>query len=256
MAGGSASCSSSRAPGTPARRTPLPSSATASSGIRWARGSPGRRRTRRATSRPPSAPGARRCELMADPTIGLVDPRRAQHRAALRLSRSRRCRRGAAGSPRRSARRRHRPQRQAGADRRRRPGDRDDAGEAPFRGRREGAKGHRVLGMSTLGIAPTCCRVYAFPLSVSPDIDPSGGRSDGSGLDTSRPLRDGAEDGREARGRRNPLPHMRGRCPGEDERRARRHAQQLPNYSRPGRRAHDRPRHHVPGHRLGCRQVA
>ena len=45
------------------------------------------------------------------------------------------------------ARRRHRPQRQAGADRGRRSRDRDDAGEAPLRGRREGAAGHRVLRM-------------------------------------------------------------------------------------------------------------
>ena len=84
-------------------------------------------------------------ELMADPTIGAARPRRAQHRAALRLSRSRRGGRRARGAPARPARRRHRPQRQAGADRGRRPRHRDDAGQAPLRRRREGAAGHRVL---------------------------------------------------------------------------------------------------------------
>ena len=208
MAAGSASCSSSRAPGTPARRTPLPPSATASTGTRWARASPGRRRTRRATSRPPSAPGARRCELMADPTIGLVDPRRAQHRAALRLSRSRRGRRGAAGAPRRPARRRHRPQRQAGADRRRRSGDRDGAGQAPLRGRREGPEGHRVLGMSTLGIAPPRYRVFAIPplrLALRPF-----GKLTAQGS-TPLPHFVRGEDGRQARGRRILSPDIRGR---------------------------------------------
>ena len=96
-------------------------------------------------------------ELMADPTHRAGHPRRAQHRAALRLSRPRRGRRGAAGAARRSACRGHRPQRQAGADRRRRSGHRDDAGQASFRGRREGAEGHRVLGrMSVLDVAPLC----------------------------------------------------------------------------------------------------
>ena len=112
-------------------------------------------------------------ELMADPTHRAGHPRRAQHRAALRLSRPRRGRRGAAGAARRSARRRHRPQRQAGADRRRRPGHRDDAGQASFRGRREGAKGHRVLGayvdVGALRCPPLSCR-------TSP---PQGGRSAG-----------------------------------------------------------------------------
>ena len=49
---------------------------------------------------------------------------------------------GAAGRP---ACRGHRPQRQAGTHRRRRSGHRDDAGEASFRRRREGAGRHRVL---------------------------------------------------------------------------------------------------------------
>ena len=50
-----------------------------------------------------------------------------------------------ARAPRRPACRRHRPQRQAGADRGRRSRHRDDAGQAPFRGGREGAGGDRVL---------------------------------------------------------------------------------------------------------------
>ena len=41
-----------------------------------------------------SAPGRRRSELMADPTHPPAHPRRAQHRAALRLSAARRRRRG------------------------------------------------------------------------------------------------------------------------------------------------------------------
>ena len=53
-------------------RTRSRASATGSLAHAWAKASPGRRRTRRATSPRPSAPGRRRCELMADPTIGLV----------------------------------------------------------------------------------------------------------------------------------------------------------------------------------------
>ena len=41
-------------------------------GTRWAKASPGRRRTAPATSPRPNAPGPRRCELMADPSFGLV----------------------------------------------------------------------------------------------------------------------------------------------------------------------------------------
>ena len=43
-----------------AERDALENSATRSSGTRWARALPGRRRTARATSPPPSAPGRRR----------------------------------------------------------------------------------------------------------------------------------------------------------------------------------------------------
>ena len=70
-------------------------------------------------------------ELMADPAIRLVVldelniALRYDYLDVARWSR-------AAGAPRRPARRRHRPQRQAGADRGRRPRHRDDAGEAQF----------------------------------------------------------------------------------------------------------------------------
>ena len=84
-------------------------------------------------------------ELMADPSDRPRRARRAQHRAALRLSRLAEV--VAALTARRAgpACRRHRPQRQAGADRGRRSRHRDDAGEASFRRRREGAARHRVL---------------------------------------------------------------------------------------------------------------
>ena len=59
----------------------------------------------------------------------------------------------------RPARRRHRPQRQAGACCRRRPCHRDDAGEAPLCRRREGAAGHRVL--KTCRRARSCSRARA-----------------------------------------------------------------------------------------------
>ena len=54
-------------------------------------------------------------------------------------------RRRACGAPAGPACRRDRPQRQAGADRRRRSRHRDDAGQASLRRRREGAARHRVL---------------------------------------------------------------------------------------------------------------
>ena len=88
---------------------------------------------------------AKALELIADPSIGLVvlDELNIALRydyldldrvvAALKARRD--------GPPCRG----HRPQRQAGADRGRRPGDRDGRGKAPFRRRREGAEGHRVL---------------------------------------------------------------------------------------------------------------
>ena len=47
-------------------------SATSSPGTRWARASPGRRRTATATSPPPSAPGQARASMMADPGIRLL----------------------------------------------------------------------------------------------------------------------------------------------------------------------------------------
>ena len=96
-------------------------SATRSNGTRWAKASPGRRRTARATSPRPSAPGPRRSELMADPAIRLIVL--DELNIALRYDHldARRGGRGAAGAPRRPARRRHRPQRQAGADRGGRP---------------------------------------------------------------------------------------------------------------------------------------
>ena len=56
---------------------------------------------------------------------------------------------GAAAGP---ACRGHRPQRQAGADRGRRSGHRDDHGEASLPLRREGADGDRVLTMATAAI--------------------------------------------------------------------------------------------------------
>ena len=73
------------------------------------------------------------------------DPRRTQHRPALRLPAARRSRRDAAAATAGPPRRRHRTQRQARADRGRRPRHRDDAREAPFLRRREGPGRHRVL---------------------------------------------------------------------------------------------------------------
>ena len=64
-------------------------------GIRWARASPGRRRTARATSPRPRRAWAKARELMADPGDPAARARRTQHRAALRLSAARRGRRGA-----------------------------------------------------------------------------------------------------------------------------------------------------------------
>ena len=75
---------------------------------------------------------AKALELMADPQLCAGDSRRAQHRAALRVSRPRRRRCGAHSAAAEPARCRHRAQRQAGAGRGRRPRHRDDAGEAPF----------------------------------------------------------------------------------------------------------------------------
>ena len=71
-AGASAWCSSSRAPGRPASAPRSSASATRSTGTRWARASPGRRRTARATSPPPRRAWAQALELMADPTIRLI----------------------------------------------------------------------------------------------------------------------------------------------------------------------------------------
>ena len=53
-------------------RTAVDASAIRSCGTRWARASPGRRRTARATSPRPSAPGTKAEELMADPSIRLL----------------------------------------------------------------------------------------------------------------------------------------------------------------------------------------
>ena len=114
-------------------------------GTRWARASPGRRRTARATSPPPRRAWAKARELMADPAIRLVvldELNIALRYDYLPLDEVVAALKRAPAGP---ARRRHRPQRQARADRGRRPRDRDDAGEAPLRGRREGAGGHRVL---------------------------------------------------------------------------------------------------------------
>ena len=120
-------------------------SAIRSPGTPWAKASPGRRRIKTRDIAAAERAWAKAKELMADPSFGLVDPRRTQHRAALRLSAARRCVADAEAPAARSARRRHRPQRQAGTDRGRRPRHRMGAGEAPLRGRREGAAGHRVL---------------------------------------------------------------------------------------------------------------
>ncbi len=84
-------------------------------------------------------------ELMADPSFGLVildELNIALRYEYLDLASVVAALQRAA---RRAARRRHRPQRQAGADRGRRPRDRDDARQAPLRRRREGASRHRVL---------------------------------------------------------------------------------------------------------------
>ena len=89
-----------------------------SSGARWARASPGRRRIARATSRRPSAPGRRRSEHDGRSQLPPPRSRRAQHRAALRLSALAEVVAALRRAPPRPACRRHRPQRQAGADRR------------------------------------------------------------------------------------------------------------------------------------------
>ena len=129
-AGGSASCSSSRACGTRA------SARAAKFGDRsrahaWAKASPGTPRTAPATSPPPTRLGKAQ-ELMADPSFALVllDELNIALRYDYLPSPGGG---GAEGAPTRPACRRHRPQRQAGADRRRRPRHRDDAGQAPFR---------------------------------------------------------------------------------------------------------------------------
>ena len=88
---------------------------------------------------------AKALELMADPTISLVVL--DELNIALRydyLDLDARGR-GAEGAAARPACRGDRPQRQAGADRGGRSRHRDGRGEAPFRRRREGAAGHRVL---------------------------------------------------------------------------------------------------------------
>ena len=77
-------------------------------------------------------------------------------------------------APRRAARRRHRPQRQAGADRGRRSRHRDDAGQAPLRRRREGAAGHRVLGVMTLtvhSISVSCPAKAGHPVTPVPSME-------------------------------------------------------------------------------------
>ena len=60
-----------------------------------------------------------------------------------------------AAKPRRPAHHRHRPQRQARTDRRRRSGDRDDAGQAPVPQRGQSPAGHRVLSLrNACGASP------------------------------------------------------------------------------------------------------
>ena len=81
-----------------------------------------RRRTRGLGRGQGDAPG---------PRAAHGDPGRAEHRAAQGLSAARRGDRGLARQAARPARRGHRPQRQARADRSRRPGHRDDPGQAP-----------------------------------------------------------------------------------------------------------------------------
>ena len=97
---GSASCSSSRAPGTPASATRFAAFGdqvvwhTMGEGFTWE--TQDLKRDIAAAERA----WAKALELMADPTLRPRRARRAQHRAALRLSRPRRGRRGADGAPR------------------------------------------------------------------------------------------------------------------------------------------------------------
>ena len=115
------------------------------SSTRWARASPGRRRTASATSPPPAPPGRRRKALIRDPTIRLVlldELNIVLRYDYLPLDEVLAFLRAEAG---RYACHRHRPQRQARADRDRRSGHGDDAGEASLPLRREGAGRDRVL---------------------------------------------------------------------------------------------------------------
>ena len=144
-AGASASCSSSRARGIPASATRCRTFGdqvvwhTMGEGFTWE--TQDRARDIAAAERA----WAKARELMARPDIRLIIL--DELNIALRYDYlplddglRRACR-----APAGSACRRHRTQRQAGADRRRRSRHRDDAGQASLRRRREGAARHRVL---------------------------------------------------------------------------------------------------------------
>ena len=92
-------------------------------------------------------------ELMGDPAIRLLVL--DELNVALRYDYLPLCRGrgGAERAPARPPRRRHRPQRQAGADRGGRSRHRDGRHQAPFRGRRESPAGHRVLASAALVLA-------------------------------------------------------------------------------------------------------
>jgi cob(I)alamin adenosyltransferase len=68
------------------QRRRLPSSATASSGTRWAKASPGRPRTSKRDVAAAEKAWEKALELMADESDRARHPGRAQHRASLRLS--------------------------------------------------------------------------------------------------------------------------------------------------------------------------
>ena len=114
---GSAWCSSSRAPGRPASAWASSASGPRSNGARWARASPGRRKTAPATSRRRCAAWGEARRMMADPSIRLLVL--DELNIALRYDYLPLAEVVAALGARRprSACRRHRPQRQAGADR-------------------------------------------------------------------------------------------------------------------------------------------
>ena len=126
-------------------RRARPSSAIRSPGTRWARASPGRHRISSRDIAAAERAWGKAQELMADPSFDLVildELNIALRYDYLPLDRVIATLESA---PAQSACRRHRAERQAGADRSGRPRHRDDAGEAPFRRRREGAGRHRVL---------------------------------------------------------------------------------------------------------------